>query len=70
MNIIHYTAGYGGKLNYFTTCGKEIHSHSETEDATIDPTKVDCKKCKSFKVWKDDFGYSTGQLKEKYAEYI
>jgi len=46
MKTTHYTNGYGGKLNYVTTCGKEIHSHSETESATIDPYKVTCKACK------------------------
>lgn len=63
--IIHYTVGYGGNLNYFTTCGKEIHSHSKQEDASVDPTEVTCKKCRSKQEWKDDFGYSTGQLKQK-----
>jgi hypothetical protein len=65
MKIIHYTVGYGGKLNYFTTCGKEIHSHSETEDATVDPAEVTCDSCKSNKQWKEDFGYRTGSLKEE-----
>lgn len=51
---IHYTVGYGGKLNYHTTCGKEIHSHSKTEDASIDPAKVNCKKCMANKDWKED----------------
>lgn len=46
MKKIHYTEGYGGKLNYLTTCGKEIHSHSEKESATIDPDEVTCGKCK------------------------
>lgn len=64
MKIIHYTAGYGGKLNYLTTCGNEIHIPSETESATIDPAEVTCKKCKSTPEWKDDFGYRTGELKE------
>lgn len=64
MSTIHYTVGYGGNLNYHTTCGKEIHSHSETDKATIDPTLVTCKKCKLKKEWKEDFGYATGALKE------
>lgn len=63
--MIHYTLGYGGNLNYITTCDKEIHSHSKTEDATIDPTKVTCEQCKSIQDWKDDYGYATGELKEK-----
>jgi hypothetical protein len=46
MKIVHYTDGYGGKLNYKTYCGKEIHSHSETEDASIDPSEVTCNDCK------------------------
>lgn len=53
--IIHYTVGYGGNLNYATTCGKEIHSHSKTEDATIDPSKVTCKKCRENKIWLEDY---------------
>lgn len=61
--VIHYTIGYGGKLNYHTTCGKEIHSHSEKEDATIDPAEVNCKKCTSTKEWKEDYGHSTGTIK-------
>lgn len=64
MKIVHYTVGYGGKFNYVTTCGKEIHSHSETETASVDPAEVNCEGCKSEKEWKDDFGYSTGQIKE------
>jgi hypothetical protein len=55
---IHYTEGYGCKLNYLTTCGKEIHSHSETDSATIDPTKVTCKDCKKVKEWKDQIHWS------------
>lgn len=65
MQTIHYTVGYGGNLNYLTTCGKEIHSHSELETASIDPASVTCKKCKSKQEWKDDFGHSTGQVAEK-----
>lgn len=65
MQTIHYTVGYGGKLNYFTTCGKEIHSHSETDAATVDPTQVTCEKCKSNQEWKDDHGYCTGEFREK-----
>lgn len=65
MPTTHYTAGYGGNLNYLTTCGKEIHSHSETDKASIDPAKVTCKNCKSTAEWKEDFGYSTGKLKEE-----
>lgn len=64
MQTIHYTVGYGGKLNYITTCGKEIHSHDEAEKATIDPEKVTCEDCKSKKDWKEDFGYATGSSKE------
>jgi len=64
MKLIHYTVGYGGKLNYLTTCGKEIHSHDEAETATIDPAKVDCEKCKLNKEWREDLAYSTGFLKE------
>lgn len=52
--VIHYTEGYGGKLNYFTTCGKEIHSHSDKDDAVIDPAKVTCEDCKKTKQWKED----------------
>ena len=63
MKITHYTVGYGGKLNYHTTCGKEIRSHSETEDASIDPTKVTCEKCRRDKKWIEDFGHSTGEIK-------
>lgn len=54
MKNIHYTIGYGGKLNYHTMCGKEINSHSETEDATINPNEVTCKKCQKTKGWKQD----------------
>jgi hypothetical protein len=36
MKTIHYTEGYGGKLNYITICGKEISSHSEKEKATLE----------------------------------
>lgn len=61
MKIIHYTLGYGGKLNYHTTCGKEIHSHSDTESATINPGLVTCEKCLESKEWKDDLGHSTGE---------
>jgi hypothetical protein len=60
MKKTHYTIGYGGKFNYTTFCGKEIHSHSEKEEATIDPTKVTCKKCLESKEWVDDYGYATG----------
>lgn len=52
--IIHYTNGYGGKLNYITICEKEIHSHSKTEDATIDPKKVNCVDCRKSKIWNED----------------
>lgn len=60
---IHYTEGYGGKYNYKTMCGKEIHSHSETEDATVDPSQVTCNDCRETKVWVVDFGHSTGETK-------
>lgn len=59
----HYTVGYGGKLNYATMCGKEIHSHSNLEGATIDPKEVTCKKCLATSEWKEDYGYSTGVTK-------
>ncbi len=51
----HYTEGYGGNYNYPTTCGKDIHTHSDTDKHTIDPAKVDCKKCKATKEWKQDY---------------
>lgn len=54
MKITHYTLGYGGKLNYHTICGKEIHSHSDTESASIDPEKVTCKDCRKVKEWITD----------------
>lgn len=60
---VHYTVGYGGKLNYVTTCGEEIHSHSDTDGASIDPMKVTCKKCLSTKEWAEDYGHSTGVTK-------
>lgn len=60
---VHYTDGYGGKLNYVTTCGEEIHSHSETDGASIDPMKVTCKKCLAAKEWAEDYGHSTGVTK-------
>lgn len=53
--IIHYTNGYGGKLNYKTYCGKEIHSHSETEDTTLVPSEVTCDKCKETEEWREDY---------------
>lgn len=59
----HYTVGYGGKLNYITICGKEIHSHDEKETATIDPLQVTCKECIATKVFKEDFGHSSGTIK-------
>jgi hypothetical protein len=61
--IIHYTHGYGGKLNYLTICGLEIHSHSDTDGATIDPVEVSCKKCRKTAEWIEDYGYSTGETK-------
>jgi hypothetical protein len=61
MKTIHYTEGYGGKLNYHTTCGKEIHSHSKEESASINPVLVTCKKCMAKKEWKEDYGHSTGE---------
>jgi hypothetical protein len=61
--VIHYTWGYGGNLNYNTICGKDIHSHSDTEGADIDPTKVTCDKCKSTDEWKIDHGHATGETK-------
>lgn len=63
MKKIHYTEGYGGNYNYATACGKEIHSHSKTEDATIDPRLVTCKACMKTEVWKEDHGHSTGATK-------
>lgn len=62
MKNTHYTVGYGGNYNYRTTCGKEIHSHSDTEDATINPSEVNCKKCRCTKEWLEDFGHSTGEV--------
>jgi hypothetical protein len=61
MKTTHYTKGYGGSLNYLTTCGKEIHSHSETETASINPVVVTCKKCLATDEWKEDYGHSTGE---------
>ena len=61
MKLIHYTDGYGGELNYHTTCGKEIHSHDDNEDAKIDPTLVTCEDCKKTDKWKEDYGYATGE---------
>lgn len=55
MKKIHYTDGYGGKLNYETYCGKEIHSHDKKEEVSINPRDVNCKKCISTKEWKDDY---------------
>lgn len=54
MKLVHYTFGYGGKFNYHTLCGKEIHSHSKTESTSIDPHKVTCVKCKKTDEWKQD----------------
>ncbi len=61
--LIHYTVGYGGKLNYHTICGIEHHSHSETEESVIQPEKVTCKKCKATEQWKEDVGHATGKTK-------
>ncbi len=61
MKTIHYTNGYGGKLNYLTTCGKEIHSHNETETASVNPVEVTCKKCLDTEKYKDDYGHATGE---------
>lgn len=55
MKKTHYTIGYGGKLNYHTICGKEIHSHDKKESATIDPKNVNCKSCQNTKTWKEDY---------------
>jgi len=55
MKKMHYTDGYGGNFNYAAICGKEIHSHSEIEGATIDPREVTCKKCLTTKEWKEDY---------------
>lgn len=55
METIHYTEGYGGKLNYKTICGKEIHSHDEKDKATIHPDKVNCKECKKSDKWEEDY---------------
>lgn len=54
MKKIHYTEGYGGNFNYSTFCGKEIHSHSKTEGADINPTEVTCKKCMASKEFIED----------------
>ena len=61
--LIHYTKGYGGELNYHTICGKEIHSHSDTENATIDPREVDCTECMKTEKWIEDHGHATGETK-------
>lgn len=61
MKLIHYTHGYGGRLNYHTTCGKEIHSHSKEEGATINPILVTCSHCMNIEEYKDDYGHSTGK---------
>lgn len=53
--VIHYAMGYGGHLNYHTICEKEIHSHSDIEDATLHPEDVDCAKCKATKIWTQDY---------------
>ena len=63
MQTVHYTNGYGGNYNYATSCGEEIHSHSKTDSATIDPREVTCQKCMANKVWVDDYGHSTGVAK-------
>lgn len=63
MKTIHYTAGYGGKYNYRTACGEEIHSHSDTDGATVNPSEVDCKKCRRTKEWIEDLGHSSGETK-------
>jgi hypothetical protein len=63
MQIIHYTDGYGGNYNYSTACGQEIHSHSKTDDATIDPALVTCDKCKASDNWVENYGHSSGQTK-------
>ena len=62
MKKIHYTDGYGGNYNYQTACGKKIHSHSKTEDATIDPVMVTCKDCLKTKEYINNYGYSTGAI--------
>lgn len=61
MQTVHYTNGYGGNYNYATSCGEEIHSHSKTDTATIDPSQVTCEKCKATDTWIEDFGHSTGK---------
>lgn len=53
--ITHYTFGYGGNLNYHTLCGKEIHSHSEKENADTDPNITSCPECKKTAEWKQDY---------------
>lgn len=70
MKIIHYTVGYGGNLNYQTICGKEIHSHSEKDGASITPSEVNCKKCIKSEVWIEDFGHSTGKTKTEIKRRI
>lgn len=62
MKQIHYTVGYGGSLNYHTECGKEIHSHSKTDGATINPIEVNCNECRTDK-WSDDLQHSIGAIK-------
>lgn len=51
----HYTDGYGGSYNYKTYCGKEIKSHNDTDDASVDPTAVTCEKCRKSREWSTDY---------------
>src|SRR6476661_4007549 len=67
---VHYTVGYGGKLNYKTMCGQEIHSHSKTESATINPVEVTCIPCQLTDEWAEDLGYCTGRLKNELPRRI
>lgn len=63
MQTVHYTNGYGGNYNYTTSCGEEIHSHSKTDTATIDPAQVTCERCRATTTWVEDYGFSSGETK-------
>lgn len=43
---MHYSrSGYNGNYTYTAVCGKEVRTHQDSEDTSINPTEINCPEC-------------------------
>lgn len=46
MTITHYSRdGYNGNYTYTSVCGKEVRTHQQSENSSINPEEANCPEC-------------------------